>query len=83
MNYRCEGRKIMRFTVFKWWEALVKSTIYIMIFLATVGLIMGYCCIEDKDGIFAFSISIVYALALFFYYNSPWKARQSNSRKNI
>ena len=55
----------MKFTIFKWWESWVKPCIYVLILIATAGLIAGYCCIKDDGGMIAFTVSIAYALALF------------------
>lgn len=55
----------MKFTIFKWWESWVKPCIYVLILIATAGLIAGYCCLKDDEGMIAFAVSISYALALF------------------
>lgn len=55
----------MKFNIFKWWESLIKPFIYVIVLLATAGLIAGYCFIKDDGGVLSFAISISYALALF------------------
>ena len=55
----------MKFTIFKWWESWIKPFIYVLILIATEGLIACYCFIKDDGGMIAFAVSISYALVLF------------------
>lgn len=55
----------MKFTIFKWWESWIKPFIYVLILIATAGLIACYCFIKDDGGMIAFAVSISYALVLF------------------
>lgn len=55
----------VEFTIFKWWESWIKPFIYVLIFIATAGLIAGYCFIKDDEGMIAFVVSISYAFVLF------------------